>query len=324
MAFNPVPFALGGGAQIDADVLRTLTNIATQDTEGINLPGDFRVVALNTPGPKVTIHGGGITIRNAQKAGQSYVGSASSDTDINVSANASGATRHDLVIARVRDPDFSPWSAYTDPNQILYGPYFEPFVQSGVAAGAASAADAGITYSAVALARLDIPNGTSSITNAMITDLRHLARPRTGLETVHDVQTGPVPDQTLSTSTTSFATWPSNSLAVAIPRWATHAEVGVTLQLSLQNPSVSEIRVNLGGLTGSAAILDYNGVDTGQGAETQQITAYAVLDVTSVAGTTQTLTTQARRTFTSTATGVVAAGSPEQLIYDVRFRESRV
>ena len=324
MTFEPVPWAIGAGAELGADVLRSFTNIATQDTEGINLPGDFKVSALNTPGPQVTIAGGGITIRNTQQPGQSYVGVALSDTVVNIAANASGSTRRDMIVARIIDPDFSPWQPYVDPNDILYGPYFEPHVESGVPANATTLADAGITYAAYPLARIDIPNGTTNITSGMIVDLRRLARPRTGLETVHDVQAGPSPDEYLATSVTSFATWPSNSLAVPVPYWATDAEVSITFQVSVQDSSVTELRVNLGGSTGSAAILDYNGVDVGQGAETRQITAWAVLDVTAVAGTTVTLSSDARRTFAGTATGAVGIGTGEQIVYDIRFVEAAV
>lgn len=324
MAFNPVPWAVGAGAELDASVGRAFVNIATQDTEGINRPGDFKVSALNTPGPAVSIGGGGMTLRNRQQPGESYIGTANSDTQIPISANASGAVRRDLVVARVIDPDFSPWQAYTDPEDILYGPYFEPFVVSGVGAGVGTAEAAGITYTAYALARIDIPNGTTNITNTMIVDLRRLARPRSGLESVHDVQAGPTPAQQMALTDTAWKTWPTNSLAVRVPYWATEAEVSVTFQISVMNPANVDLRVNLGGLTGPITYLDYNGVDAGQGAETVQITAYAVLDVTDVAGTTATLTTQGRRTFTSTATGTVNLGPSEQLVYDVRFRESAV
>jgi hypothetical protein len=77
MAFDLVPWAIEG-ASTDAALARVLANIASKNAEGINLPGDFKVTALGTPGPQVNIAPGGMVVRNAQAPGESYVGIARS------------------------------------------------------------------------------------------------------------------------------------------------------------------------------------------------------------------------------------------------------
>jgi hypothetical protein len=229
VSFDPVPIAIGNGAVLQDDVFRVFANAATRDSEGVVLPGQFKTTALGSPGAAVSIAPGGLVVRNAQKTGESYIGRAQTATQVSISPNNGGSTRRDLVLARIIDPDYSPWQPSGTPGapntSVPNGPYFEPYVLSGVGA-VTSAAQAGITYSAVALARVDMPAGAQTVQSGYITDLRQLAQPRIGF--AYDVQTVASSQQLLVTDTTA-KDWPLNSLQVYVPRWATHAQVGITL-----------------------------------------------------------------------------------------------
>jgi hypothetical protein len=325
VAFETVPWAVGAGAELDAAVARAFVNAATQDTEGVNLPGNFKVSALATPGMAVSITGGGMTLRNRQRPGESYIGVAHSATQVPIAANSSGAIRRDLIVARVIDPDFSPWQPYTDPDAILNGPYFEPFVVSGVGAGVTTAEGAGITYTAVPLARIDQPSGATSITSAMIVDLRRLARPRTDSDS--DVQKGTIAEERIEVTETNWHDWPTNSLQTTVPYWATHAQVSI----ALNNVSVGKVaadfdsRAYLGGLTGGGVAFDYNGSDWSPVGyvETRPHTIYAEFDVRSLQGQTVTCKPQARRIWTEN-TGDLYFTNREQVVFDLRYFERAV
>jgi hypothetical protein len=314
MSFEGVPWAIGGGASHSDELLRVACNAWTRDAEGIVLPGDMKVTALGTPGTAVQIAGGAVIVRNTQAAGQSYIGRAGSVTQISPASTGVGVTRSDLIIVRVKDPDFSPWSP---PGDLANGPYFEPFIQAGVGAGVTTAAGAGITYAAVALARITIPPSTTVFTNGMITDLRVLAQPRIGF--AYDVQAGASPADYILISETSYVDWPLNSLQVPVPRWATHAQVTASMSVSAEGPCNANVRCNLGGATGPVYAFDYNGALL-NGAELLPFSTYGEFNVTGVQGTTVTLKTQAQRVNVG-ATGNVGIGPQQQVVYDVRFSE---
>lgn len=320
MAFDPVPWAIGGGAEHTDELLRVAANAWSRDSEGIVLPGDLKVTQLAVPGAGVLIADGAVVMRNRQAAGQSYIGRAASPTQVNPAATG-GSVRHDMIIARVIDPDFSPWVPYTDPDDIAHGPYFEPYIVSGVSAVAKTLADAGISYSGYPLCRLDIPINTSTFTNAMITDLRALAQPRIGF--AYDLQAVHGNDPILITDT-AWRDWPTqNSLQVTVPRWATHAMVSATIGFGTNEDACdANVRVKMGNATGPSSIIDHNATGAGWD-ERFQITAYAEFDVTGVQEDTVTVKTQAQRTFTMN-TGTLYTDVWGQVAYDIRFSERAV
>lgn len=321
MAFDPVPLAIGQGAAHTDDVFRVAANIFSRDSQGVALPGQMKVAALGTPGAAVTIAPGGVVIRNVQNPGQSYVGRAATSTQVSIAANATGSVRRDLIIARIIDPDFSPWQPSGSPGapnvSVADGPYFEPFVVSGVASGTTKASQV-VGYSAVELARVDVPANTSAITSGMIVDLRALAQPRIGF--AYDVQTGPAVGQALPIPQAAFVDYPTNSLSVYVPRFATHAQVMASVSLSMGGPANADFRTNFAGVAGPIYPLDYNYTPAGNlGAETLNFLVYGEFLVTAVQDSTVVLKTQARRTLTTT--GVINFDTQNQIAYDVRFSE---
>lgn len=321
MAFNPVPLAIGNGAVHSDDVQRIANNILSGNSQGVNLPGDFKVTATGPASGSVTIAPGGMVLRNAQLAGQSYVADAPTPT-----AWSSGLTQagSHLIIARIIDPDFAPWQPSGTPGapntSVANGPYFQPFTVPGVGNTVTRASQV-VTYTAEALARIDNPSGSGTITPDMIKDLRRLATKRTDF--AYDRQSGPATPDFVTTSETNWHDWPSNSFQVDVPDWATHLQAMVDLHISVEGPANVDLRVNFGGLTGPTSFFDYNGTPAagGMGAETVPITVYGEFDVRTFQGQRVTLKTQARRTFASEATGNAVMGPAEQLTYDCRFSE---
>ena len=247
MAFDTVPWAIGYGAEVSEETARVFANIASGDSQGIALPGDLKVTALTVPGGAVQIAPGGVVIRNRQAPGQSYVGRAGTVTQVPIAPTGSSGPRSDLLIARVRDPDYAPWQPYTDPEEIAHGPYFEPFVISGVPSNTKFAEDI-VTYSAEALARIDIPANTATITNAMITPLRRLANPRQWT----DKDTQAAVGQTLVPADKTYRQFPANSMSTTVPRWATHALVVWTFAtLAVTGSAGLQSRVHIGNLVGT-------------------------------------------------------------------------
>lgn len=317
MAVDPVPGFIGG-SQVDAYVLREFVNMATRDSEGVQLPTAGKVTATSVPSGSVDIAAGGLVVRNRQAPGQSYVGRIASSTNQAVTP-AGGAGKSVLITMTVRDPDFSPWQAYTDPNQILFGPYFYPEVLA--CSNSTVSASQVVTYSTYAVARIDMPPNTTNITNAMITDLRQLAQPRNGF--ARAVQQGPGTTDNLTLAQTSWRTWPTNSLGVTVPTWATHM-VGSIRLLQVQSDGASDFqaRINIGGLTGNGTNFDYNGnAGTSVGfVEGIAFEIFADINVTSLQGQTVVVQPQAQRTFTAN-TGNIWFNARQQVVFDLMFAE---
>lgn len=327
MAFNPVPWAITGSA-LDTFVMRQFANMATRDSEGIQLPGDCKVTATGTASGFVNVAAGGLVIRNVQAAaagdGQSYVGRVTSDTLVAVPPTG-GSGRSDLIIATVKDPDFSPWGPWpggTDPNVILYGPYFFPERIPGIS-GATTKANQAVAYSAYALARLDIPPGITNILNSMIVDLRGLAQPRNGF--ARAVQPAAVDSLTTSSADQTFNTFPNNTLAVTVPTWATHCVASIKLnQVRVQGAANFQSRVNIGGLTGVTSDFNYLGNSINPSFdEGVPFEIFGDIDVRALAGQTVVVQPQSRRTQVGN-NGQVRTDANQQVVYDLMFVERTV
>jgi hypothetical protein len=324
MAFDPVPWAITG-SQLDTFVMRELANFATRGSEGIQLPGDLKVTASGT---NVSIDTGGVCILNRQAAGQSYIGRVASPTLVPIPANGTGATVSHLIVATIRDNDFSPWQPWpggTPQNTILYGPYFYPERLS--ASLSTTKASQLVSYSAYALARVDMPAGTSTVLAGYITDLRNLAQPRIGF--AQAVQSGPATEDFLALSETTYRTWPNtNTLGVTVPTWATHCVGQISLNSVMTTGNAyADTRINLGGLFGTAVPYDHNAPPSGVNGDIYNgvpHTVFADIDVRSLQGQTVTCSVQARRAFTATATAPMSVNSKQQVAFDLRFVERTV
>lgn len=174
--WDPTPWVVTD-ADISPEMARLVAYTASGGAEGIIEPPDLRVRALSTPGNRVRVAPGGALLRNRYSGGgqQTYAlrNAVQHESPI-ITATGSSGGRTDLVVARVLDPNYE-GSAPPDPNDFQYA---RTEIIEGVPSNTRSALDLNLNFPAIALARINIPSSTATITNSMITDLRHVANPR--------------------------------------------------------------------------------------------------------------------------------------------------
>ncbi|WP_167131922.1 hypothetical protein [Paramicrobacterium chengjingii] len=262
MAFDPVPWATGGGAKHSPEVARTDTYGNSDGTEGIIKVGDLKVVPLDVPGTAVNVNpGSGRALnRHPGHAGETYTLRNATATEVPIASTGSGAGRSDLIVARVEDP-FLQGSPYSPPADVEVGPYVFARVISNVPAGtkrlqdvSGHESDTGIT-----LARVDLPASTGTITGAMITDLRKVAAPKQHTQPLfYSLVSGDT--ETLTATGENGEVWPNASTNswgnLEIPEWATHAYIQVQWNSVFVPPgsSYGQMWLQVGG-TGAGAPL---------------------------------------------------------------------
>lgn len=279
MPFDPVPWFVEGGAQHSAEVARLLAYMSTGGAEGVLNATDMRVLALSVPDEHIRVMPGACVILNRALASenQSYVARISVEDDtIEVPASGSSGPRTHLLVARVENPYISgePWGA---PPDVEDGPYIYPRLIPDVPIGTKSVHQLGLGYSAITLARITVPTNTATITNSMVTDLRSIANPVTGTEPPeeepnNEVETktyfaalrssgGESGGQILPYTQTTFADFPTAAnFQIAVPTWATHADVDINvvgIQLN-QNDAYGELRLMVNNVEAIKFVIDLN------------------------------------------------------------------
>lgn len=175
MAMERVPYLVGGGFEHSAEIMRVMLAASTSDAEGIMTAGDFKITPTAVPGAKVVAAPGNALIRNTYSGGtgQTYATRAPQQTELDIQATGSAGARTDLVVARIDDPTYG--GGAFDPAT-FQAAKFE--VIRGVPASTKTAKELGLSYPAIALARITLPASTGTVTAGMITDLRKMALPR--------------------------------------------------------------------------------------------------------------------------------------------------
>ena len=316
MAWDSVPWFVGGGAQHSPEVARLLANVATGTAEGIATPTDLRVVPLDVPGASVRILPGAALIpsRATGGASQSYVARNPSEDVVGITATGSGSGRNDMIVARIEDPFMAgePWDDPTDPT---VGPYVFSRVIPNVPASAiassaaASAYLASIGQTAIPLAGIALPASTGTVTSGLITDLRKVARPQ---RTRDLYNTQPTASSTVASS--SWTDWtPQANRSIVIPTWATQVKViGIVSGMGVASSATKGImRFWLGSLGGQ-----YTAFDLDASTRATLVTSDTLAVPAALRGTTQTLKLQAAR---STGTGNIATDTSSTVIWDVEF-----
>jgi hypothetical protein len=251
------PWLVGGDAETPEQVARMFAFVATGGAEGIAQPGDLKVVAQPVPNNQLSVSAGGALMlnRGADSYEQSYI-AANPDPDVvTITATGSTGVRRDLVVCRVEDPNAAGGSQWknngADP---VKGPFMFTRVIENVPAGTTRLQDVPGHGSDIgfALALVTIPANTGTITNAMIADLRKLARPRETRIVARDL--GMSVGSLAGTAGTLF---PPFQPSIVVPDWATHAEVEVTIsQLSAQGSSNGFANVSLRAADGATVVVD--------------------------------------------------------------------
>jgi len=257
VTFDGVVWAVENGAKVGGAVGRVLANAATQNEQGVLMPGDLKASATPTASKSVRVAPGSAVIRNRQAPGESYIGLARTFTDVPI--RVTGAARTDMVIARVIDPDFSPWQP-SDVSDPVNGPYWEPFVVEGVDPGSEKAADVvDRPYSAVELARISVP-ASGNITAGMIHSLRKVANPKRD-RTVRVW----LPTTTLATSPpeNNRVWFPLLDEWIYCPEWATRAQIVVSISSLLFDAGAYQGRVRAEFGWNGTAVTSLNTEDAG-------------------------------------------------------------
>lgn len=313
MAFDPVPWFIGGGAEHSPEVARMVAFTAFRGNEGIMGPADLAVKALAVPGTSVRVMPGACAINSRAAGGtyQAYAGRAVSETVVPIATTSSSGGRSDLIVARVEDP-FMPGEPWSEPTDVTAGPYIFPRVIAGVPAGTKTVAGLGLGYSAVALARVDLPVSTGTVTQAMITDLRTIANPRRQRRV--DVV---FPATAVNWDAASWKTG-ATSAALSIPSWATYARIVVTatgLKLNVGS-TYGSMRAEMGAVVTQSTTYDENWL--GGTARTTYATAGEVSIPAALRGTAQAVALRGWRTV---GTGYLTVDAGTTVVYDVEFYE---
>lgn len=319
MTFQGVPWFVGGGAENPPEAARLLAHVATRGAAGVLLPDDCEVAAMAVPSGNVRVLPGSIVVSNTKSNadGEVYLGRNPDDHTVPIAPTGVGVTRSDLVFIRVADPQYADEPA---PTSVVDGPYVWPEVAAGVDPGTTTVAEA-ITQGVlpagtvgIALARVDMPASTGTVTAAEIVDVRQLpaARSQRRQSTVM-----PTAGDTLTSA--AYVTWPPEaSWSFDVPEWATHAVVhivGASLKYGATNVN-GDLRVKLGTETGQSVAYDVEAVSGKERGDFHALDTLAV--PTGLRGTTQTLTMQGKR---DSATGGLQSSTTTALIADIEFQE---
>lgn len=248
-----VPWAIGGGSAMPAEILRLVSWAALGGQEGVFASSDLRCQALETPGTSIRVMPGSCSIGNRalNASKELYVGRLFSQDVVPIAATGAGAGRSDLVVIQVENPYISgePWQIPADPAN---GPYIFTRVISNVSPTVKAVKDLNLGISAITIARIDIPPSTGTIIGSYIKDLRTVVNPMTGAvqPPVDDPGAGDGDDgdpvvvvpggdgddgdnddgDPLESTQTSYIPWPfTAAIDIPVPTWANYADVTVTV-----------------------------------------------------------------------------------------------
>lgn len=332
MSFDNAAWAING-ALLGSSLARRAEFAALGGAAGVVQKDDLKVSQLDVPGIGVQIAPGVALVSNKYQAipNETYVASNPSVHIIpSDSMPASNPSAKSYILAVVvGDPDFSqvghPWMPSTGvpAGQENTFQYVRPTLIE-VAAGATTLAGA---YPALPLARIDVPANTTTITNAMIVDLRKLARPRQEQQifvspggTWTDASPVRIP------SGSAYGDFGSGQFlpTVTVPSWATRAIIVASINgVKVDDTSVNvagHVRTQLGGVVGPDTIYDYS---IGGGAIRDNLQTAGSYDVTSIAGQDVTIRVEGYQTAPASPTTSqrVSLRGGSQQIFDVRFFE---
>ncbi|GGZ82222.1 hypothetical protein [Streptomyces rubiginosohelvolus] len=310
MPLYQVPI-LVDGATHSAEQFRAMVQDLARGAEGITAGTDLKVTQLGTPGTGVQVASGSGVVRGKVNAFQgSYAVRNQGAATVSI-ASTGGSPRSDMLIARVEDPQYE-GTLNPEVDNINY---FQ--VISNVSSSATTIPDG---RTGIPLARIDIPASTSTITNAMIKDIRQIANPRRERQQL--TQSPTLQSVEITGSTNVYSAF--NTLGgwnIAIPTWASTAKIRCDvwgLRLTTAN-FFGAMRGNFGAsLVVQATTIDDNG-----GNNVRRITHGCADTLTlpdAYRGTTQLLRLQASGA--SGNSGRVSVDPSSTALYDVEFVEA--
>jgi len=320
MALITTPIAVTGATHT-AQQFRMMVRDLARGNQGITEGDDLKVTALPVNGAGVQVGDGSAVITGKVSSVQGSYSVYNVGTDT-VPISATGGTgRSDMLILRVEDPEYEGTrDPATDPIA-----FFD--VISNVS-NTATTVPAG--YSAIPLARIDIPASTATITNAMIKDLRRVANPRRERILYPYYYSGSLTEisgtsETWKTHPALPSATPAGAMAnIAIPAWAATAKVIFSVSnLRLADGNIwGEFRFKLGATEAAQAV----SIDDNQGtpARRAHVEMVETIDLTTTAGAAMRGTTQAfysRMRTRSGNAGKIGVDSMTTFKIDIEFTE---
>ena len=316
MALNPVAM-MTTGADHDAQLFRMMIRDLARGNQGITEGDDLKVTALATPGAGVQVAAGSAVIAGVVSPVQGHysVYNIGADTTSVTIAATGGTGRSDMIVLRVEDPEYG---GNRTPNTATH---FEviPNVSS-------SATTVPSGYSAIPLARIDIPASTATVTNSMIKDLRKVANPRRDRVLYPYYAQDPLVE--ISGTSETWKTHPNLTMAqIDIPAWATSAKVVFTL--SGLRLSTGNVWANFRFMLGTIEAAQYVGIDDNQGSAARRNTVQMVetIDLTTTTGAAMRGTTQpfySRMRTRSSNAGKVGVDGTTTFNIDIEFTEGPI
>ena len=223
MVFNLGVWAVDGSTS-DAVLARLQLQSATSGAQGVVGAGDLVVTATGTPSGDVLIGAGACVIAGQEAEFQgAYFGFNIGPASVPITPTGGAGGRSDLIVARVEDPTVAgtPWTHDPATDSLIYARVIEGVSSSTTKAPAGQ--------SAIPLARIDIPSSTSTITQAMIHDLRgaddNVAEGYGRSLRQLRFQAGITPNDLAGNITADYENWPDLVWTVVVPEWATQAQI---------------------------------------------------------------------------------------------------
>lgn len=251
MAWDGVPWFVENTAASE-ETLRLVAETAAAGGEGVIGPADLLVTALEFPAAAVQVNPGAMIARRPGIGmAQSYAARMPTAEQVEVQPTGADGPRSDLIIARIEDPFGG--EMWPEPEDPAIGPYVFTRVIPDVPPGTTSIRDVDPQSTAVTLARVDLEASTSSITAAMVTDLRQLARARSESRRRYLYSAWQTPDD-VGPITDVWELFPLGaSWADVAPLWATHVSIHVSITGLLHPDAVAAngtLRATCGDQTG--------------------------------------------------------------------------
>lgn len=231
------PYTINGAAH-SAALFRRQAQRPASDQVGVSRPGDLKVRALSVPGQgfRVAVGGASIPSRYSGRARESY-GVENGDSQITVegvNGTGSASTRRDLVVVEVLDHNHMgiTWEEAEALN------FMRVRIVEGVGASVTRIEQLTSTQyqtmTGYAIAAINWPKSTGTVTDDMIEDLREVAQPREKTVVRAFGVSGSSERLTNNTIWPGGTTWPDATRAEAnfgieIPEWATQVLIIMTV-----------------------------------------------------------------------------------------------
>ncbi len=305
------PALLTDGGTHPSALVRRFQKSVVLGNEGIDFGGDLKVRQTATASTSILIGPGGAFVNGKVSAlqGTYYVSNPDDQTVANAVPSV-GTVQHYLVVLRVADPAFE---GTADPNLNMNS---VQVVSTTIGGRTLPAGTTGIV-----LARLEVPADTTTVTAAMIVDLRQMANPRRQrvLRSIF-VPVSPVDALGAAAGTREF--WPDvASFGVDVPTWA--ARMIVVVMMTGVSTRTGSTNGNTRVLLGTAATQDvpFNEDWAGSTQRRLFVTGGTVTITSAMRGSTQTLRTDAVRHDTG---GTLEANGGTTVFFDYEFVEGVV